>query len=87
MPLFMVIEHYVHGASVVYERFAAQGRMLPAGVEYLNSWIVDEPELRTCYQLMRADDDAALALWISRWSDIVDIEHYPVIDSATAQSR
>ncbi|ALJ18617.1 DUF3303 domain-containing protein [Microbacterium sp. No. 7] len=87
MPLFMVIEHYVHGARVVYERFAAQGRMLPDGVSFIDSWIVDEPEPRTCYQLMRAPDREALDLWISRWSDVMDVECFPVIDSATAQSR
>ncbi|MGB4778950.1 DUF3303 domain-containing protein [Microbacterium sp.] len=83
----MVIEHYTHGASVVYERFAARGRMLPDGVEFIDSWIVDEPELRTCYQVMRASDAAALELWMSRWSDLIDFEHFPVIDSAAARDR
>jgi hypothetical protein len=87
MRLYMVIERYVHGAAVVYERFAERGRMLPEGVEFVQSWIVDEPELRTCYQLMRAADPAALAQWASRWSDIVDLEWMPVIDSAAAQAR
>ncbi|WP_415138520.1 DUF3303 domain-containing protein [Microbacterium sp.] len=83
----MVIEHYVHGASVVYERFAEQGRMLPDGVDFIDSWIVDEPEVRTCYQLMRAMDDAALERWMSRWSDLIDFDYFPVIDSRAAQSR
>lgn len=87
MPLFMVIEHYVRGSTLVYERFAARGRMLPAGVEFVDSWIVDEPEVRTCYQLMRAVDAVALQQWMSGWSDIVEFEYYAVIDSASAQSR
>jgi hypothetical protein len=87
MPLYMVIEHYVHGASVVYERFTTQGRMLPDGVEFIDSWIVDESEPRTCYQLMRATDDDALGQWIARWSDVIDFDYFPVVDSSTARSR
>lgn len=87
MALYMVIEHYVHGASLVYERFTAHGRMLPDGVDFIDSWVVDEPDVRTCYQVMRASDTTALELWMSRWSDLIDFEYFPVIDSAAAQSR
>lgn len=83
----MVIEHYRLGAAPVYERFAERGRMLTEGTEFIDSWVVDEPEPRTCYQLMRAADEAALLEWFSQWSDIVDFEYYPVVDTATAQSR
>ena len=42
--LYMVIEHYSHGPEPVYRRAAEQGRMLPDGLHYLDSWIVaDEP--------------------------------------------
>ena len=36
---YMVIERFVHGARPVYERAAEQGRMLPRGLVYVDSWI------------------------------------------------
>ena len=41
----MVIEHYTAGPRAVYERAAAQGRMLPEGLRYIDSWIVDDDRL------------------------------------------
>ena len=35
----MVIETYVEGPGPVYARAAERGRMLPPGLEYLESWI------------------------------------------------
>ena len=40
--LYMVVETFIHGARPVYERAAERGRMLPPGLEYVDSW-VDEP--------------------------------------------
>ena len=50
----MVIEGFTRGARPVYERAAREGRMLPDGLRYLDSW-VDE-RLRRCFQLMETDD-------------------------------
>ena len=37
--LFMVIERFKDGdAAPVYQRFHAQGRMLPEGLRYVASW-------------------------------------------------
>ena len=82
----MVIETYTSGASAVYARARAQGRMLPEGLTYIDSWI-DERSLDRCFQLMETDDPALLDEWTSRWSDIVDFEIVPVITSAEAASR
>jgi hypothetical protein len=41
--LYLVIEHYVHGPAPVYRRAAERGRMLPDGLRYLDSWVVDAP--------------------------------------------
>ena len=83
---FMVIERFKGGnPKPVYERFAAKGRMLPAGVEYDSSWITEDGA--TCYQVMLADDPDQLQDWIERWSDLVDFEVIPVIGSAEAAAR
>ena len=73
----MVIEHFKGGDPLpVRERFKSQGRMLPDGVEYINSWI-DAPNAR-CFQVMEAPTAAALQSWIDRWADIVEFEVIPV---------
>ena len=54
--LYMVVETFIRGPAPVYERAADQGRLLPDGLEYGDSW-VDE-RLDRCFQLMRTDDPA-----------------------------
>jgi hypothetical protein len=81
----MVIESFVRGARPVYERAAAKGRMLPAGLVYLDSW-VDE-RLDRCFQLMETDDPSLLNQWQAEWSDLVTFEVIPLIDSAEAAAR
>ena len=86
MPLFMVIEHYHdRDPAPVYRRFRERGRMLTPGVGYVSSWV--STELDRCYQVMEADDRAALDRWIGNWSDLVDFEVYPVLTSADAAAR
>ena len=41
---YMVIETFTRGARPVYERARDRGRMLPDGLEYVESWV--EPGLR-----------------------------------------
>lgn len=82
----MVIERYVEGPDLVYARFEERGRMLPPGLEYVDSWI-DAQGLDRCFQLMETDEPALLDEWIASWSDIVEFEVVPVIDSAEAAAR
>jgi hypothetical protein len=83
----MVIERYTRGPGPVYERFAERGRMMPAGLAYLDSWIVANAGMDTCFQLMEASDPALLDAWFERWSDLVTFEVHPVISSAEAAAR
>jgi hypothetical protein len=83
----MVIEHYTSGPGPVYERAAARGRMLPDGLHYLDSWIVDDSRLDRCFQLMETDDPALFDVWLDNWRDLGEFEVYPVIDSAEAARR
>ena len=83
----MVIEHYTHGPLPVYERAAERGRMLPDGLHYVDSWIVADDALDTCYQLMETDEPQLFDVWMANWSDLVTLEVYPVLTSAEASSR
>ena len=84
--LYMVIEHYHPGKlKDLYQRFDENGRMLPDGVKYINSWINED--ITVCYQLMESDSLDKLNEWISNWNDIVDFELIPVISSSEAKNR
>ena len=84
--LYMVIERFKDGDAVpVYRRFRDQGRLAPAGLHYVSSWV--DTSFERCYQLMETDDRRLLDEWIARWSDIVDFDVHPVITSADAAER
>src|ERR1700761_2057941 len=52
---YMVIERFKEGkVKEVYQRFAERGRLMPAGVHYINSWTSED--FSTCYQVMETDD-------------------------------
>ncbi len=84
--LFMVIERFKPGrVGDVYARFREQGRMLPDGLEYLNSWVGTDRTL--CFQLMMAEDSSVLGSWMKKWSDLIDFDVYPVISSTEMQRK
>ena len=84
--LYMVIENFKHGDAVpVYRRFRDQGRLAPAGLTYVSSWVNDK--LDRCYQLMETENRALLDQWMANWSDLVDFEVHPVISSKEAAER
>jgi hypothetical protein len=85
--LYMVIERYLSGPSPVYERAAARGRMVPEGLAYIGSWVVDDGGMDRCFQLMETSDPSLFEAWFSCWSDLVSFEIFPVITSAEAAAR
>ena len=82
---YMVVEEFVQGARPVYERAAERGRMLPPGLEYVDSWI--DESLECCFQLMETDDPALIDQWIAQWSDLARFEVVPVLSSEEAAGR
>ena len=84
---YMVVEHYIHGPGPVYERAAEQGRMLPDGLHYLDSWIVADDALDRCFQLMETDDPALFVSWTAQWDDLTSFQIFPVVSSAEAADR
>ena len=84
--LYMVIETFTQGPRLVYERARDRGRMLPPGLNYVDSWI-DEQNLDRCFQLMETDDSSLFETWLAKWRDLGEFEVVPVIGSAEAAAR
>lgn len=79
--LFMVIERYKNqDAIAVYRRAKEQGRLLPDGLRYVDSWV--EANFNRCFQLMECDDLLLFQQWIVQWQDLVEFEIVPVVSSA-----
>ena len=84
--LYLVIERFRNGdAASVYRRLRERGRMAPAGLEYIASWVTED--LTTCYQVMQTDERSLLDQWMANWRDLVDFEVLPVVTSAEAATR
>ena len=84
--LYMVVERFKNNdAMPIYRRFRDRGRMAPEGLIYVSSWV--DKKLERCYQLMETEDPALFDQWIANWSDIVDIEVYPVMTSQEAADK
>jgi len=63
--LYMVVEHFKGGDAVpVYRRFRDHGRLAPAGVSYVSSWV--DTKLERCFQLMETDDPTLLDQWLAQ---------------------
>jgi hypothetical protein len=84
--LYMIIESFKDRDPVpVYRRFKERGRLAPASLRYVSSWVT--MDMTRCYQVMECEDRATLDQWIASWSDLVDFEVIPVIESAAALER
>ena len=78
--LFMVIERFRDGkATEVYRHYQERGRMLPAGLQYIDSWV--EVNSGRCFQLMECDDADLFDHWVAQWQDLVEFEIIPVVRS------
>jgi hypothetical protein len=70
---YMVIETFAPGKrAAVYERFHKDGRLLPDGLLYIDSWV--EKDGDRCFQLMETSKPELFDEWISRWADLVSFE-------------
>ena len=81
---FIVIETFrPDSVERIYQRLAERGRLMPAGLRYVDSWI--QADLRRCFQLMECDDPSLFQQWIAHWSDLMEFEIVPATSSADAQ--
>ena len=75
--LYMVFERFKEGAAPeIYRRLRDKGRMMPEGLEYVSSWI--DLDFKTCYQLMRTEDESLFRRWTDAWDDLMEFEIVPV---------
>lgn len=73
MRKFMVVERFKDGCwETAYERFRTKGRLLPDGLNYLNSWANREKNI--CYQLMETKSPEIFEIWFDHWNDLVEFE-------------
>ncbi|MFO0906982.1 MAG: DUF3303 family protein [Isosphaeraceae bacterium] len=78
--LFLVIERFKNrDPAPIYARLETQGRSLPEGLRYVDSWV--EVNLERCFQLMECDDVTLLQQWVLQWRDLVEFEFVPVSPS------
>jgi hypothetical protein len=79
--LFMIIERFRDQDAVpAYRRLREQGRALPEGLTYMDSWV--EPSFARCFQLMECDDLSLLQRWVLGWRGTgVSFEIVPVVPS------
>jgi hypothetical protein len=79
--LFMVVERFAQGrAQEIYRVAREQGRMLPDGLVYVDSWV--SAALDVCFQLMECEDPVLFQEWVAQWGDLVDIDIIPVAPSS-----
>ena len=84
--LYMIVERFRDGdARPVYRRFRDQGRLAPAGLRYVASWVTED--LRCCFQVMECEDRRLLEEWMAQWRDLTEFEVVPVMTSAEAVDR
>jgi len=67
----MVIERF-KDVPAIYQRLREKGRMMPEGLEYVSSWI--DVDMKTCWQLMRAENESLFRAWTDNWKDLMDFE-------------
>jgi hypothetical protein len=83
--LFMVFERFKdRDPGPIYYRLHEQGRSLPDGLLYLDSWV--EANFDRCFQLMECDDALLLQRWVLPWRDLADFEIVPVSPSQAVRA-
>lgn len=83
--LFMVIERFPPDAvPTIYRRLRDEGRSMPEGLVYVNSWI--EANLGRCFQVMECDDARLLQEWVLSWNGLIEAEIVPVVQSSDTQA-
>jgi hypothetical protein len=83
--LFMIVERFKDQDPLpVYRHLRDQGRGLPDGLRYLDSWV--EPNFGRCFQVMECDDASLLQEWVLHWAGLAEFEIIPVVKSADTRA-
>ena len=77
MKKYMVIEKFKADCfNQVYLRLEREGRMLPEGLYYIDSWVSQEENI--CFQLMQTKNKNLFQEWFKNWNDLVDFSVIPL---------
>jgi len=84
--LFMIIERFRDNDMVpVYQRVRDEGRMLPEGLRYIDSWV--EANFSRCFQLMECEELRLIQEWALKWRGSgVEFEIVPVVPSSETRA-
>ena len=83
MQRYMVIEHIRdNDVAPIYRRFHQQGRMLPDGLNFIDSWLARDGS--RIFQLMETDDAALFNAWTPNWDDLIRFEIFEIGDKPQA---
>lgn len=73
---FMNVERFKDGrADEVYRRLREKGRMMPDGLDYVDSWV--EPSLERCFQVVECEDRSLIRQRIAQWDDLIEFGVVP----------
>jgi len=76
----MVIERFRNrDPKPVYRRLRERGRLMPEGLRFVDSWV--DPSFERCFQLMETEDARLLQKWVASWTDLMEFEILPVVQS------
>lgn len=82
---YLIVEHFRAGnPTPIYDRLRALGRLAPAGLTYISSWVTKD--LKTCYQVMETEERSLLEEWMKNWEDLVEFEVMEVLSSMDARA-
>lgn len=73
MTKYIVVENYRKGCfDKIYDRFHSNGRMLPPGLFFIESWLEKSGE--RCFQLMETENPDTFKEWTKNWDDLVEFD-------------
>lgn len=85
MKKFIVIENIKPDCLLkVYQRYFRDGRMLPDGLCYLNSWL--EKDGSRCFQIMETNQPELFQVWAEKWRDLIDFEFIEIGEAPTREA-
>ncbi len=81
---FMIIETFpASSLDAIYERLHTKGRMLPDGLDFVESWLDASGE--RVFQIMEAEDRSVFDKWTPHWDDLVNFEIIELRDKPKAK--
>ncbi len=77
MKKFMVVEKFKKDCFDKNDyKFNKEGRLLPEGLYYLNSWVNKDANI--CFQLMETNNAELFDIWTENWNQFTDFGVYPI---------